>query len=297
MTGAHSLYDIVPEAVLELGCDLGEGPLWDAASATLVFVDSNAGRIFRYDPVSGALARIEAGGVIGTAVPRRSGGFAASSTDGVVAVAEPDGATRLLVPIESDRATRMNDAKCDSRGRMLSGTLSMPFARGANALYRIDPDLSVHRLADGITVSNGVAWSPDERLLYYVDTSSRGIDVFDYDIATGAATGRRRFAEIDRADGFPDGMAVDAEGHVWVALYLGGRVRRFAPDGRVAGEIRLPVSGVTSCNFGGPDLTDLYITTARHGVPDDRLAAEPLAGALFRCRPGVAGLPSHSFAG
>jgi sugar lactone lactonase YvrE len=288
---------VTPDLVADLGLELGEGPIWDAATGTLIFVDSMKGLILRLDPASGDVSRIEVGPVLGAAIPRSRGGFVASSVEGLLAV-DPDGSHSLLVPIEQDRPdSRMNDAKCDSRGRLFSGTLSIPFVRGGNAFYSVDARLALTRQADGVTVSNGIAWNADETLLYYVDTASRGIDMFDYDLATGTIANRRRFVDIDRADGFPDGIAVDADGHVWVALYMGGAVRRYAPDGRLAAQIALPVSGVTSCNFGGADLTDLYITTARHGVSAERLADEPHAGALFRCRPGVTGLQSHEFAG
>jgi sugar lactone lactonase YvrE len=208
----------------------------------------------------------------------------------------PPFAKELVAPIERDRPTRMNDAKCDSRGRMLSGTISMG-ERGVCALYKIEPDLAVTKLVDGVSVSNGIAWNADETRLYYVDTRARCIDQFDYDLETGAVSNLKRFADIDRADGVPDGITVDAEGCVWLALYLGGVVRRYAPDGALIGQITLPVSGVTSCNFAGPTLQDLYITTARFGAAPETLARQPHAGALFRCRPDVTGLPSHKFAG
>ncbi|QUT05758.1 SMP-30/gluconolactonase/LRE family protein [Sphingobium phenoxybenzoativorans] len=285
------------EVVADIGNDLGEGPIWDDVTGTLVFVDSNVGRVHRFDPATGGVSHVDVGPVIGAAIPRRSGGMVASSIDGLLAVAST-GDTRLLVPIEQDKPNhRMNDAKCDSRGRLLSGTLSMPFERGASALYRVDPDLSLHHVLPGVTVSNGIAWSPDETRLYYVDTSTRGIDCFDYDIETGEISGRRRFVDVDRADGFPDGITVDAEGHVWLALYKGGKVNRYDPAGRLVGQVTLPVTCVTSCNFGGEGLKDLYITTARHGLSEEELAGQPHAGALFRCRPGVSGLPSYFFAG
>lgn len=283
--------------VAHLRAELAEGPIWDDATRSLLFVDSLIGRVYRFDPATGGVTHLDVGVAIGVAIPRAHGGLVASSVEGLIAV-EPDGTSRLLVAIEADRPDhRMNDAKCDSRGRLFSGTLSQPFRKGASAFYRVDPDHSLHPLLDQITVSNGLGWSPDETTLYHVDTASRGIDRFDYDIATGAIANRRRFAEIDGGDGFPDGLCVDAEGHVWVALYLGGAVRRYAPDGRCVAQIRLPVSGVTSCNFGGETLSDLYITTARLGVAADTLALEPHAGGVFRCRLGVAGLPSHRFAG
>jgi sugar lactone lactonase YvrE len=285
------------EIVLDLDADLGEGPFWDAATAILITVDSTKGRIHQFDPASGDLARIEVGQIIGAALPRRSGGFAVSAEEGLLGV-DADGHVGLLVPIETDQPThRMNDAKCDSRGRLFSGTLSHPFERGVCALYRVDPDLGVTCVLPGVTVSNGIGWSPDETIFYYVDTAKRAIDCFDYDIETGAITNQRVFAVIERGDGFPDGLTVDAEGHVWLALYLGSEVRRYAPSGELVARVTMPVAGVTSCNFGGASLTDLYITTAQFGVPPETLAGERHAGALYRCRPGVAGMPGHYFAG
>lgn len=289
--------DFPLEMLLDLRAELAEGPVWDAAAGRLIFVDSERGRIFRFEPATRQLDYLEPGGVIGIAIPRSGGGYAASSADGLLDVDEK-GRSRLLVPVERTLpGQRMNDAKCDSRGRLFSGTLSLPFAKGASALYRIDPDLSLHLVHAGVTVSNGIGWNPDETVMYYIDTYTRGIDCFRYDVDTGDIADRRRFADVDRLDGFPDGLCVDVEGGVWVALYMGGRIRRYAPDGTISAEVRLPVSGVTSCNFGGDGLTDLYITTARHGVPEDILRREPLAGALFRCRPDVPGLPSYRFAG
>ena len=285
------------ELVLDLGAEIGEGPIWDDGNATLLFVDSAIGRIYRLDPASGGLASLEIGQQIGAAIPRRRGGLVVSGRDGLLSV-DADGAVALRVPIERDRGnSRMNDAKCDNHGRLWSGTIPLEHERGSCALYRVDADLTLARVEDGISVSNGIAWSPDETIMYHVDTVSRGIDMYDYDAATGNAKGRRRFVGIDRADGLPDGITVDVEGHVWVALYKGGAVRRYAPDGRWVGQITLPVSAVTSCGFGGSGMTDLYITTATHGLSDERRRDEPTAGALFRYRSEISGMRTNRFAG
>ena len=285
------------EIAADVAADLGEGPIWDDETGTLLFVDSTIGRIYRLTPMSGTLSRLEVGQQIGVAIPRKRGGLAVSARDGLMSV-DDMGHGSLLVPIEQGREDlRMNDAKCDSRGRLWSGTFSLKFERKAGALYRVDEELAQTRVQDGVSISNGIAWSPDETTMYYVDTATRGIDMFDYDVATGSATDRRRFVEIDRAFGLPDGITVDAEGHVWVALYLGGVVRRYHPDGRWVAQVTLPVARVTSCGFGGPDLDDLYITSANQALVDDGRPHEPHAGALFRCRPGVRGLPTHRFAG
>ena len=289
-------------ATLRVACELqaviGEGPIWDAASSTLLVVESMCGRIYRYRPADGRLTSCEAGQPLGVAIPRRGGGLVASGRDGLLAVDEQSGQVTVLVPLElGNPDTRMNDAKCDSCGRLWGGTFSTTFAGKVGVLYRIDPDLRVTAAVDGVYISNGIAWSPDESRMYYVDTARRGIDMFDYDIATGNVANRRRFVDIERAHGLPDGITVDAEGCLWVALYLGGAVRRYSPAGEWLGTITVPVACATSCGFGGDGLTDLYITTGRHLDPRSTVPVEPLAGALFRCRPGVAGLPSNTFAG
>lgn len=286
------------EVVVALKTDLGEGPIWDDATNTLVFVDSNNGLIYLFDPDQKHLSSISVGSTIGVAIPRVSGGFVVSSVDGLLSVSQSSGVVTLLLPIEKDLPdNRMNDGKCDSRGRLWSGTFSIRFERNAGILYRIDPDLSLTPAVEGIRVSNGIAWSPDERLIYFNDTLSRGIDVFDYDIEEGLVSNRRRFVDIDRDVGLPDGLTVDAEGCVWVALFNGGQVRRYSPHGEWIGLVSLPVARVTSCNFGGRDLQDLYITTADFSLHDDGNPHEPKAGFVFRCRPGVTGLPSYKFAG
>lgn len=286
------------EVVVDLGADIAEGPTWDAATGTLIFVDTMPGRIYRYDPITCALSHVRIDQPIGAAIPRRRGGLVAAVRDGVGVVDEATGALEIIAPIETELPdNRMNDAKCDSRGRLWVGSLSMSYVRGAGALYRVDPDHRFVQVATGVSISNGIAWSPDETRMYFNDTRGRGVDVFDYDIETGAATNRRRFVAIDRSDGLPDGMTVDADGHLWVAQFRGGIVRRYSPSGEPVGSVSMPVSQVTSCAFGGPDLRDLYITSATHTLTPEALRREPLSGAIFRCRPGVAGIPANAFAG
>lgn len=291
-------YSETLEVVFARNIDLGEGPIWDDADNSLVFVESNNGRIYRLDPGSGRIRQMDVGCTIGVAIPRVHGGFVVTSVNGLLGADEHSGQVDLLLPIEKElRNNRMNDGKCDSRGRLWSGTFSSTFERGAGSLYRIDPDLTLTKAVEGIRVSNGIAWSPDDSLMYFNDTLSFGIDVFDYDVEKGLVHNRRRFTDIDRDAGLPDGMAVDSEGYIWVSLFNGGQVRRYRPDGAWAGVVSLPVGRVTSCNFGGSNLDELYITTADFKLHDDGKPHEPQAGFVFRCRPGVRGLPSHKFAG
>lgn len=286
------------EKVLDLHAEIGEGPIWDARQASLVFVESFGGTIYRYWPRTGELRRWRAGEAIGVAIPRSRGGLVVTGCNGVLALDERSGGIELLVPIEPERTNnRMNDGKCDSRGRLWSGTFSTIFERRQGTLYRIEPDLRATAEMEGVYISNGIAWSPDETRMYYVDSARRGIDVFDYDIRGGKADNLRRFATIERSDGIPDGICSDAEGCLWVALYCGGQVRRYSPSGEWIGTIHLPCLGVTSCGFGGEDLRDLYITTGTHLPEGVCTSQQESAGALFRCRPGVKGAPVFPFAG
>jgi sugar lactone lactonase YvrE len=161
----------------------------------------------------------------------------------------------------------------------------------------LDADHRLTRVLTGVTISNGLGWSPDQRTMYYIDSATYGIEMFDFEPEIGSVSHRRRLINLPAAWGLPDGMTVDEEGFLWVAFWTGSALRRIAPDGRVTSTVELPVSQVTSCAFGGDDLSDLYVTSARNSLSDEQLRAQPYAGGLFRLRPGVRGLPSHPFAG
>jgi sugar lactone lactonase YvrE len=193
--------------------------------------------------------------------------------------------------------TRFNDGGCDPAGAFWAGTLSYDGTPEAAALYRLDPDGRANEVLGGVTNSNGIAWSPDGTRLYYVDTGRGSIDELQLDRATGDVVGRDTVVRVPPADGLPDGLTVDAAGHLWLALWGGGCVRRYAPDGELQQVLELPVERVTSVCFGGSRMDELFITTARDGLSPDELATQPLAGSIFRCRTGVVGLPPMSFAG
>jgi sugar lactone lactonase YvrE len=263
----------------------------------LRFVDAHPGTIYRFDPLDGSLASCSVGQAVGAVVTRERGGIVAAVRDGIGFVDESSGALELFAPIEHDvPGNRMNDGKCDPAGRLWAGTMALDLAPGAGSLYRIEPDGNVTRVAGDITCSNGLGWSPEGDRMYYIDTFAGGIDVFDFEIDTGDISNRRRFAEITQAE-VPDGLAVDSEGHVWVAVFGDACIRRYAPDGRLSYRLELPVSKPTSVAFGGDDLGDLYITTATVEFGPAPPIAHPDAGATFVCRPGVTGAPVHAFAG
>jgi sugar lactone lactonase YvrE len=281
------------ELLLDAKAELGEGPSWLSKRGRLLWVNIAAEEVHMLDPASGQDAVFEIGQPVGAAVPAGDGLAVLAVRDGFALLDLTTGLVEPIHSVEKDRPNnRMNDGKCDSAGRFWAGTMAMDFQAGAGSLYRLDRNRRVEHMIGDVSISNGLGWSPDDSLMYYIDTPTRRVDVFDFDAATGTIENRRRFVTIT-GPGSPDGMAVDAEGGLWVGLWDGGHVLHFLPDGSLAGGIELPVSRVTSCCFGGPDLTDLYITTAWQGLRPEQRALEPLAGGLFQCRPGVTGQPTQ----
>ena len=286
------------EVFADLRADVGEAPHWDDRTKSLLFVDLTAGAVHRYDQSGVKQGSFAVGQEVGAAIPRRAGGLVLAVRDGIAVVSDTGEGFELTAPVERDvPGNRMNDAKCDPAGRLLAGTTAFDFAPRAAALYRVAPDWSFEPVVRDVTQSNGMAWSPSGRQLYFIDSATQGVDVFDYDVATGVASNRRRLVTIDRADGTPDGMTADDKGNLWVACFGGAAVRCFAPSGAQLDEITFPVTQLTSCAFGGPGLTDLYVTSAAYRLSPAQLKSQPHAGATFVCRPGAAGLPAAPFAG
>lgn len=274
-------------------CRLGESPAWDSSTAQLTWVDVHGEAIHRLDPRSGRCVTTTFGERVGAAAPAAGGGMVLALRSGFFRL-ERSGALVRLAEVEADQPrTRMNDGKCDPRGRFWAGTMSEVDEPTAS-LYRLSADGSVRRMLTGVTVSNGIGWSPDGSAMYYVDSGLGRVDELEFELESGELGERRTLIEIPAEQGIPDGLAVDAEGCLWVAMFGAGGVRRYRPDGRPAGELRLPVALVTSCAFAGPGLADLYLTSAAH-LP--AAAGSPLSGALFRCRPPTPGLAVAAFAG
>ena len=240
----------------------------------------------------------EVGAPVGAAVPTTSGRVALATRDGFSLLDLGTGGIEPVAAVEADDPrTMMNDGKCDPAGRFWAGTKDIEGQRSLGSLYRLDPDRTAVRVLRDVTVSNGLGWSLDGRTMYYIDSPTHAVDAFDFEPESGAISGRRRLVAFPERWGLPDGMTIDEEGFLWVAFWGGAAVRRIAPDGRIELVVEFPVSQVTSCAFGGADLADLYVTSARDGLTDAQLADQPIAGGLFRLRPGVAGLPSHPFVG
>jgi sugar lactone lactonase YvrE len=265
-----------------------EGPVWSAAWGGLRWVDMLAGDVlFLQD--DGSVARRHVGRVAAALRPRSGGGSVIAVERGF-ALEETDGSLTTLDPVWTDESIRMNEGGCDPDGRFWCGSMAYDQAPGAAALYRLDPGGRVHRVLDDVTVSNGLEWSPDGSLAYYDDTATHRIDVFDYSAEDGL-TGRRPFVRFGD-DGNPDGLTVDSDGGVWVALFGGGAVHRYTAEGRLDAVVELPTPQVTACTLGGSALDRLFITTSAENREDD-----PVAGSLFAVDVGVPGLPVREFAG
>jgi sugar lactone lactonase YvrE len=267
----------------------GEGPVWSERWGGLRWVDMLAGDVLFLGPDE-AVGRRHVAEVVAAVRPRRGGGAVLGIERGF-ALEDAGGEVTPLDPLWSADPVRMNEGGCDPDGRFYCGSMAYDQKPGAASLYRLDPDRSVRVVLDGLTVANGLEWSPDGSRAYFNDTATYRISVFDYD-TDGGLTGARSFAET--GDLRPDGLAVDAEGGVWVALSNGSAVRRYTPEGVLDEVIAVPARKVTACTFGGTALDELFITTSREGLePGD----DPLAGSLFRAGPGVSGLPVREFAG
>ncbi len=294
----------------------GEGPVWDPERGVVRFVDMLAGAVMGYHPRTGALTRHEVGTVAACLRPRSGGGYVvalersfallpggaldpqadigpAGCTGAPVDLGHP-GDVRQLPPVFADPAVRFNDGGCDPAGRFWMGSMNADGSDGGGSLYRLDPDGSVSTVLAPVGISNGLSFSPDGRTAHYVDTLTARIDLLDVDPARGQIRGRRPFVEIPADQGAPDGIAVDADGGVWVALWGGSAVHRYTSDGTLDTVVEVGARQVSCPAFGGDDLTDLYVTTSREGMEDGE---DPLAGALFRVAAGVRGRPVLPFAG
>ncbi|MFC4060268.1 SMP-30/gluconolactonase/LRE family protein [Planomonospora corallina] len=280
-----------PEQVTDPIVYHGEGPVWSPRWGGLRWVDMLAGDVMSL-AADGTVTRRHVGDVAAAVRPRRRGGAVIGVERGF-ALEDADGTVTHLPALWRDHGIRMNEGGCDPDGRFHCGSMAYDQRPGAGTLYRLAPDGSVAVVLSEVTVSNGLEWSPDGARAYYNDTPTQQIAVFDYDPESGL-TGQRTFVTVPADAGRPDGLTVDAQGGVWVALNNGGAVRRYSPAGALDEVIELPVRKVTACTFGGPHLDELFITTSRENLEPGQ---DPLAGSLFRARADVAGLPVREFAG
>ncbi len=275
---------------------LGEGPVWDVASQTLFTLDCMS-RVMYGRTADGLEIAHQLPRTPGSFALRRGGGMLMAYRRGLALIDVASGSLEdVAAPI--DFATEIfNDGKCDRRGRFWAGTMDREIKQPVGGLFRVEPDLTVTRMDTGITLANGIAWSPDNKTMYFCDSRPGHIWAYDYDIEAGAVANRRMHVDFAGRAGRPDGCTVDAEGGLWVAEISAGQLVRFAPDGTETAVLKCPVSRPTSVMFGGADLRTLFVTSMRHGLDEEALAGEALAGATFALDPGVAGLPEPRFAG
>jgi L-arabinonolactonase len=293
--------------VVDCRCWLGEGPCWVAREGALYWTDVPSRRVHRWRPGDGEHRTWETPDFVTALTPRRQGGLVAALRDRVAFFDPETGGFTPFVAPEADRPeNRSNDGKCDRQGRFWYGTMRNNLApdggeipiegEPAGSLYRIDPDGCITRVDGPFGISNTLAWSPDDRTMYFGDTLD-AIYAYGFDPASGTMRDRRVHARRDAAPGFADGSAIDAEGCLWNCRWDGGAVVRLGPGGEALETVPLPCSRVTSACFGGPDLTTLYVTTARHGLGEAEPAGQPLAGGIFAIETGARGLPDGEFAG
>jgi sugar lactone lactonase YvrE len=287
---------LIAELALDIKADLGEGPVWDDRTKHLVWVNIMAGQLNFFDPLSGSNRAVEAGTPVGAAALCESGALLLAVQDGFAILDPASGAITPFAGFpDASPDVRMNDGKCDPQGRFWAGTMAFDMHPAGGALYRLDPDSSVATILPAVTISNGIDWSLDGRTMFYVDTPTLRVDCFDFDPASGAISNRRPIVEIGQPGAYPDGLTLDAEGNLWLALWGGWGVRCYSPQGDCIATVDVPASQTSSCAFGGANLDELYITTARTGLSGDDLAKQPHAGSLFRVRPGVKGRAPNRF--
>ncbi|MFO1062155.1 MAG: SMP-30/gluconolactonase/LRE family protein [Dongiaceae bacterium] len=283
--------------VLASRSHLGESPLWDEREQVLWWIDIYRPTLNRFDPATGRNLAITLDQSIHAFALRRQGGVVASLQRGFGFVDPVSGLVEILADPLGDRPVRFNDGKSDRQGRFWSGSMAKDWVTPLGALYRLDADRRVTAADSGFRLSNGLGWSPDDARMYFTDFGRGTIFVYDFDAAAGTIANRRPLVVLPDAEGRPDGLAVDAEGHLWVALWDGWAVARYDPHGRRVARIALPVQRPTSCAFGGPDLATLYVTSAAMDLDAAALAAQPDAGSLFAISTGARGLVEPRFAG
>jgi L-arabinonolactonase len=283
---------------LPAGALLGEGALWDPGEQRLYWVDIKRQEVHRFDPARGHDERWVVPEAVGCLAVRAAGGLVVALRSGFHSFDPSTGRTVPLATPEPERTdNRFNDGKTDRQGRFWAGSMHDPETKPTGSLYRLDGDLSCHRLLDGLVVPNALCWSPDSRTMYQADSSRGTVWAWDFDATGGGIANRRTFVEIPASEGGPDGATVDADGFVWLAHWGGGRLSRFDPAGRLERVVPLPVQRPTCPAFGGPGLDVLYVTSASIGLSTEERTRQPWAGSILAIDAGVRGLPEARFRG
>ena len=283
--------------VLNARAQLGEGSLWHPIEKKLYWIDIEGKELHIFDPVSKEDKVINVGNRIGTVVPVESGGLLVALENGIHFLNPINNElTFLCNPLE--KGVRFNDGKCDPAGRFWVGSMELNLKKGAASLYRFDIDKSLHTMFTSVTCSNGIVWTADKKTMYYIDTETGNVDAFDYDGSSGTITNRRVAVKIPDGNGSPDGMCIDSEDKLWVALWGGSGVGRFdGRTGEMLEKVYVPAPHTTSCAFGGEDLKTLFITTGLHELSMIEKDRYPLSGGLFCVDTDVQGVPANFYKG
>ncbi|MEW6239963.1 MAG: SMP-30/gluconolactonase/LRE family protein [Chloroflexota bacterium] len=284
------------ELLLDAQAILGEGPAWDEKNQTLYWVDILGRRVHAWKDGRDDFLQLDE--YVGCVAPRREGGLVAALHASFWTLDLVAGKQALLASVTEPVTNRFNDGKCDPAGRLLAGTMDMNEKASSGNLYSLEAGKQPRKLLDGIRISNGLAWSPDHKIFYYIDTPTRQVRAFDYDLDTGNIANPRVVIEVPAEMGWPDGMASDMEGMLWVALWGGAKIARWNPlDGQLEAEVAVPALHTSSCVFGGPRRGILFVTTARVGLDESALAKYPLSGGMFQIQTQTGGMPTFEFAG
>lgn len=287
-----------PECIWNAHAALGEGALWSVKEQALYWVDILNHRLHRHSPEEGQRSWQFEQGISAVAERADADGLIITQRHGFASFDPASGELTPLLQVEADiPGNRFNDGKCDRQGRFWAGTMDFDGRQPTGSLYRLSPDLECSKVDSGYVVTNGPAWSSDQRIMYHNDSVNGRVYAFDFDPQSGAASNKRLFLQFSEEEGSPDGMCTDAEGGLWIAHWGASCLTRHDTQGKVLRTIRLPCSQVTSCAFGGPDLKTLYITTAATGLPEAQLESEPLAGGLFALEMDIPGVPANLFRG
>ena len=288
------------EHFLAVNNKLGEGPVWSSEEQALYWVDNEKHCFYRLYPTTGKYNVFDVGLPIGALALRTSGGLIMATKNGFAFWDAHKGLRFIADPEAHKPHTRFNDGAVDCRGRFWAGTMCIipeTCEVPEGCLYRLDPDGSIHTMETGLTISNGIGWSPDNKLMYLTDTLQHMIYAYDFDATTGTIENRRAFLHTPDEEGVPDGLAVDSEGYIWSARWGGWKVTRYDPGGKAEREIRLPVQYPTSCAFGGEHLDELYITSAWTALSEEPKKKQPYAGDVFRVKTDIKGLERPKFVG
>jgi sugar lactone lactonase YvrE len=285
------------ECILDGKCTLGEGPVWH--DGKLFFIDIEEMKLIRFDPANGEVREFNVGERVGCALPTVDGDWLLGLNSGIARFSIDKDAMPSMIkcPADHDPATtRFNDGKTDPTGRAYMGTMGLQGQKKHGKLYRVDTNLTVTKVVDEVTTSNGLSWNEKLGVMYYLDTPTRKIDAFDWCAETGEISNRHVVMEMPEGTGYPDGHCIDTSGNLWIGMWGGGAILCVDPKaGKVIEKIDVAAQNVTSCCFGGPKLDQLYITTARIGTGEEKLRTLPQAGGVFRSAPGVRGFATTPF--